>query len=427
MATEIELPYKFDLRPYQIAQYEAMDNGIKRVVKCWHRRAGKDLTDFNYMIKEAMRIKDNYWYVLPEYGQARKAIWENITKDGRKYLSYIPDALIKRKQEQQMFIELKNDSIIRLIGGDNVDKIVGAGPRGIVMSEYSLHKPSTWQFLEPMILEKDGWAIFNGTPRGHNHFYDLMEMARDNPRWFAQVCTIDDTGVVSAETIEQLREEGRPEETIQQEYYCSFQGSIYGAYYGQFMDKADKEGRISDNHSYDSLLPVHTNWDLGISDAMSIWFWQVHGNQVRLIDYYETSGEGFQHFIQLLASKGYVYGKHFAPHDIKVRELGTGKSRLETAAALGLNFDVVKQIPVVDGIQAVRSILPRCWFAKTKCQDGIEALKQYRKEYDEKNKCFKDRPLHDWTSHASDSFRYLAVCVDEVLKATTIDYNDLYN
>ncbi len=425
---QIELPYNFDPRDYQIPMYAKMDGGIKRAVKCWHRRGGKDVSDLNYMIKEMARVPENYWYILPSYNQARKAIWENKTKDGFPYLGFFPPQLIKRVRHNDMMVEMINGSIFRLLGGDNVDSIIGAGPRGIVMSEYSLHRPSTWQYLEPMILEKDGWAIFNGTPRGHNHFYDLMEMAKNNPRWFAQVCTVDDTGVISMEQIDQLREEGRPEEIIQQEFYCSFKGSIYGAYYGQFMDKAEQDGRISDSIMYDPLLPVHTNWDLGISDAMAIWFWQVYGNQVRIIDYYEASGEGFQHYIQYLASKEYIYGKHFAPHDIKVRELGTGKSRLETAAALGLKFDVVKQIPVVDGIQAVRSILPRCWFAKTKAmKDGIEAMKQYRKEYDEKNKCFKDSPLHDWTSHAADAFRYLAVSVDEALGGEQVNYNILYN
>lgn len=426
---DVDIPYNFDLRPYQLAQYKAMDNGIKRVVKCWHRRAGKDLTDFNYMIKEAVTTKDNYWYVLPQYGQARKAIWENMTKDGRRYLSYIPDAIIKRKREQDMMIELINGSIIRLLGGDDVDTLVGAGPRGVVMSEYSLHKPSTWHYLEPMIIERNGWVIFNGTPRGHNHFYDLMEMAKGNPDWFWQICTVDDTGVVSEEAIQKMRDEGKPEENIQQEYYCSFQGSIHGSYYGPIIADLEKNGQVSDDVLHDVNLQVHTHWDLGMRDSTAIWFYQQSANQIRVIDYYECSGEGLQHYIQVLESKrindGYKYGRHYGPHDIKVRELGTGKSRLEVAASLGLIFDVAKSIPVVDGIDAVRSVLPRCWFNKKKTKMGFEALKQYRKEYDEKNKCFKSHPLHDWTSHAADAFRGLAISADSNSNGS-INYYELY-
>lgn len=425
--SEIILPHNFTPREYQIPMYAAMDGGIKRAVKCWHRRGGKDVSDLNYMIKEMVRVPENYWYVLPSYNQARKAIWENKTKDGFPYLGFFPQKLVKRIRHNDMMVELVNDSIFRLLGGDKVDSIVGAGPRGIVMSEYSLHKPSTWQYLEPMILEKDGWAIFNLTPRGHNHAYDLVEMAKENPRWFWQICTVDDTGVVSKETIDNLREEGRPEEIIQQEFYCSFEGSIYGAYYGRIMTQLTKDGRISNDVGYEPLLPVYTAWDLGVSDSTAIWFYQISVNQVRIIDYYENSGEGIPHYVKELRKKDYVYGKHFAPHDIKVRELGTGKSRIETAKSLGLEFEVVPSIPIEDGIEAVRSLLPRCWFAKASLKDGIESLKQYRKEYDEKNKSFHERPLHDWTSHAADAFRYLAVSIDQAHPSTSFSYDELYN
>lgn len=424
---EINLPHNFEPRDYQIPLFSALDGGIKRAVICHHRRGGKDLSCFNFMIKEAMRVVDNYWYCLPKYGQARKSIWENITKGGIRYLDCIPKELIASKRNTDMTIELVNGSFIKLVGGDDPDSLVGAGPRGIVMSEYSIQRPSIWDYLEPMIMEKDGWVIFNGTPRGNNHFYDLIEMAKKSPDWFAQVCTIDDTGVITKAQIDILREEGRAEENIQQEYYCSFKGSIHGSYYGTAMNKLDEGNKISEEVMYEPLLPVHTAWDLGVSDSTAIWFYQVSMNQVRIIDFYETSGEGIPHYIKELAKKDYVYGKHFAPHDIRVRELGTGKSRLETAEKLGLKFEVVKQIPVADGIEAVRSLLPRCWFAKSKAmKDGIEAMKQYRKEWDDKKKCFKDSPLHDWTSHAADAFRYLAVSVDDAVMGEQVNYNTLY-
>lgn len=408
----ISLPHKYTPRPYQLPLFEAMDGGIKRAVLVHHRRAGKDLACFNYLIKEAYRVVGNYWYVLPTYAQAKKAIWEGKTKDGIAYLDFIPKEILAHKNGSEMILTLKNDSLIRLVGADS-DSLVGAGLKGAVLSEYSLIKPSFWAYVEPMIIEQEGWAIFNGTPRGENHFFHLYEMAKDNPRWFASLKTVKDTHAISEEQIQQIREEGtKTEEEIQQEYYCSFRGSISGAYYSEQFDRAEADGRLT-TIEYDPLLPVHTAWDLGMSDSTTIWFYQKHNNQIRIIDCYEGTGEGLEHYIKLLQSKPYVYGEHYAPHDIKVRELGTGKSRLEHAQSLGLRFRVVKQIPVVDGINCVRSMLLRCWFDKARCKNGIQALKQYRKKYDEDRQCFDKKPLHDWSSHFADAFRYLCVSLDD--------------
>ena len=408
----ISLPYKYIPRPYQLPFFEAMDSGIKRAVLVHHRRAGKDLCCFNFMIKEAYRVKGNYWYMLPEYSQARKAIWEGKTEAGFSYLDFIPKEILARIQDREMTITLKNGSLIRLVGAD-ADSLVGAGLKGVVLSEYSIIKPSIWAYIEPMIIEQNGWAVFNGTPRGENHFFNLYEMAKNNPRWFASLKTVKDTNVVSEQTIQDIREEGtKTEEDIQQEYYCSFKGSISGAYYSQQLQKLETDGRLT-TIEYDPMLLVHTAWDIGVADATAIWFYQKHNNQIRIIDCYEATGEGLEHYIKLLNSKPYVYGEHYAPHDIKVRELGTGKSRLEHAQSLGLRFRVVKQIPVVDGINCVRSTLQRCWFDAKRCHSGIQALKQYRKKYDEARQCFDTKPLHDWSSHFSDSFRYLCISVDD--------------
>jgi hypothetical protein len=238
-------------------------------------------------------------------------------------------------------------------------------------------------------------------------------MAKNNPRWFASFKTVRDTDVVAEEEIERLREEGtKTEEDIQQEYYCSFKGSISGAYYSEQFERLDREGRLTDIE-YEPLLPVHTAWDLGMADSTAIWFYQLHHNQIRIIDCYEGTGEGLEHYVKMLQSKPYVYGEHYAPHDISVRELGTGKSRLEHAQSLGLRFRVVKKMPVIDGINCVRSTLQRCWFNEKNCHDGIQALKQYRKKYDEARRCFDLKPLHDWSSHFADSFRYLCISLDE--------------
>jgi hypothetical protein len=240
----------------------------------------------------------------------------------------------------------------------------------------------------------------------------MVEMAKVNPNWFVDIKTVDDTNVVSPEQIEELRRQGRPEEIIQQEYYCSFEGSIHGAYYGDMMKKAVKDGRICNVPVDDNAL-VNTAWDLGMNDATAIWFYQIIGREIHLIDYYEASGEGLSHYAAELEKRGYNYGKHYAPHDIRVRELGSGKSRLETAEKLGIRFEIAPQLSVLDGIGAVRGLLSKCWFDQTKCKLGINGLKQYRKDWDDKNQRFKDKPLHDWSSNCADAFRYLCITYKE--------------
>lgn len=375
-----------------------MDSGIKRAVLVHHRRAGKDLACFNYLIKSAYNRVGNYWHMFPEYSQARKAIWEGKTNTGVSYLDFVPKQIIKRISNSELIIELKNKSIIRLVGSDS-DSLVGSGPCGVVFSEYALITPEVWGKIEPMLVEQKGFAIFNGTPRGENHFFDMYNMAKDNPKWFASKLGINDTGMVSTEELEELRSEGtKTEEDIQQEYFCSFTGSITGSYYSHEMDYLTDNNHLT-TIEYEPALEVHTAWDIGVRDSTAIWFYQVKYNQIRLIDYYEASGEGINHYVSKLRDKPYIYGTHYAPHDIKVTELGTGRSRLEMAASLGLRFRVVPNIPVLDGINCARSILKKCYFDKTKCKEGIRALRQYRKKYDETRRCFSDKPLHDWSSH----------------------------
>ena len=233
-------------------------------------------------------------------------------------------------------------------------------------------------------------------------------MATSNDRWFSQKLTVDDTNVISEKAIEEERDSGMSEEMIDQEYYCSFEAPMFGAYYAKEMAKA-KVTAVP----YEPNLPVHTYWDLGVDDATAIWFIQLYGLEVRVIDYLECSGEGIPFYVKSLKEKPYVYGDHYAPHDIKVREFGTGRTRLETAAKLGIRFNIVPNIGLDDGINAVRTVLPRCYFDKEKTQRGVDALRQYHKEWDEQRKVFLPRPYHDWTSHAADAFRYVSVSINE--------------
>jgi hypothetical protein len=348
--------------------------------------------------------------MLPEQKHARKVVWDAIDVQGRRVIDQVfPRNLRRRVNDHEMKIELVNGSIWQCVGSDNYDRLIGANPVGVIFSEYAVAKPAAWDFIRPILAENGGWAVFIFTPRGRNHGFRLFDMAREHPNWFAELLTVEDTGAVPLEAVAEERRAGMPEEMIQQEFYCSFDSALLGAYYGQMIAELDRKGRL-DKVPWDPALPVQTAWDLGVADSTVIWFAQVSpSGEIRLIDYYESSGQGLQHYVKVLAEKGYIYGTHYAPHDIKIREMGTGKSRLEVAKSLGLSLEPVANLPVADGIQAVRDILPRCWFDAEKCGPGIEALRSYRREYDENLHTFKPSPLHDWASHAADAFRYLAV------------------
>ena len=391
-----------------------MESGKKRAVWIAHRRSGKDKTCFNYMVTEMVKRKGTYYYLFPTYAQGKKILWDGMDKDGFKFLDHIPAAIRKRVDNQTMLIELVNGSIFQIIGTDNIDSIVGTNPVGCVFSEYSLQEPTAWDYLSPILRENGGWAVFNFTPRGRmNHAFDLYQLAKGDPRnWYCEVLTVDDTHAIDPEGLAQEKrekfEQYGDDAFFMQEYYCSFDAAIQGAYYANLLRSAEEAGRIT-SVPYDPRLLVDTWWDLGVGDATAIWFTQSHGNTIRVIDYYEASGEGFPYYAKVLQERGYVYGTHNGPHDLAVREMGSGVSRIETAAKLGIKFKVVANISVDDGINAVRMILPICWFDEVKCKQGLNALTNYHHEYDEKRREYKNTPYHDWSSHAADAFRYFGV------------------
>lgn len=422
---QITLPYKFTPREYQIPVLKAFDNGIKRIIQMWHRRGGKDKLDVNIIAKQMQLKVGAYYYFFPTYSQGKKALWENISKEmlddqgkviipAMRLIEHFPRELIEGKpNDTEMKIRYKNGSLFQVIGTDDIDKVVGTNPIGCVFSEYSLQNPKAWEFIRPILRENGGWAIFNYTPRGKNHGYDLYTMAVDNESWFVSKLTIDDTKTLTEADIDEERKAGMTEEMIQQEYYCSFTASIIGAYYAKEYDSAEKAGRFG-NVPYDQNAPVYTVWDLGISDAMAIGFYQLIGKEVHMIDYYENNNQGFPHYIKILQGKEYIYAKHFAPHDIKQRELMTGKTRLETAAELGIDFEEVPNIGVQNGIDQARTLFGKLWVDKEKCKEFLKGIPQYTKEYNEEKKIFKNTPLHDWTSHMADQFRYAAVVIDKM-------------
>lgn len=415
---KIQIPYNFIPRSYQLAPLEAFDSGYTRGVWLAHRRAGKDKTCINLIAKKMLERVGTYFYILPTYQQGRKIIWNGMDGHGFKFTDHIPHELRTRTNDQLMLIELKNGSIFQVIGTDNVDSLVGTNPVGCVFSEYPLQQPDAWAYLRPILRENKGFAMFVYTPRGkNNHGYDLWELANDNPdEWWSMKMSVDDTNVLSKEELEKERKEYiqqyGDDSIYQQEYFCDFNATLTGTYFNQQMEIAESEQRLTVT-PYDPQLPVHTAWDLGVGDATSIWFAQIYNNEIRLIDYYEAQGEGLQHYIQVLQNKKYVYGNHYAPHDIAVREMSTGISRLETARRLGIKFQITPRLSLEDGIHAIRTILNRCWFDKEKTKRGIECLRNYRKEYNEKMREYKSTPVHDEFSHGVDAFRYLAVSLSK--------------
>ena len=375
-----------------------------------HRRFGKTVMCINQLIASAAKRgatheRPRYAYIAPLYKQAKAVAWDYL----KAYTSNIPGI---HRHEAELRVDMPNGARISLYGADNPDALRGLYLDGVVLDEYAHMRPVLWgEVIRPAIADREGYAIFIGTPAGRNEFHRIYEVGRADAGWFAARYRVSETGVLPADELAQARKQMTPEQ-YEQEFECSFQAAILGAYYGKLLGAADAEGRIG-CVPWEPSVPVYTAWDLGIGDSTTIWFAQAVGRELRLIDYYEASGEALAHYVKRLKEKPYIYGEHFAPHDISVRELGTGKSRLEVARELGIRFRIVPKLPVDDGINAVRAMIPKCWFDAEKCSDGIEALRRYRSEFDERRRVFAARPLHDWTSHPADAFRYLSLGLDE--------------
>jgi hypothetical protein len=411
MSNVIQLPHKFQFRDYQVDPWNAfVRDKMKRGMLVVPRRNGKDILCWNILIAKAFEHVGLYYYMAPYYNQVRQIIWEGYTKDGMRFLDYIPEELIANKTKLDMRIDLVNGSQIKLQGSDQIDRIVGTNPYGIVFTEFSLHKPGAWEYLRPILAENGGWAIFNGTPRSLNHFHDLYQKANKDDDWYVQYLTRDDTGVPTLEAIDDDRRSGMPEALIKQEYYSSFMSGVVGSYYADYIEKAREDNRIT-SVPYETKLPVYTFWDLGVGDATAIWFAQIKGREVRFIDYYEASGEGVPHYIKVLQEKPYVYDEHFAPHDIEVREFSTGVSRRETAAGLGLDFTVVPKQSLEDGIEASRELIAIAVYDSDKCADGLNALMNYKKRFNEVTQSYSNTPVHDWSSNGADSHRYAGLSI----------------
>lgn len=411
---EIERRIRWYQRPFH--EY-LLNTPAARAIEIAHRRWGKDEVVLAATNELAHRRIGSYWHCLPEYNQGRKAIWTAINGNtGRRRIDEaFPPEIRDNTNDTEMFIRLKCGSTWQIIGSDRYDATVGAGPVGIAYSEWALANPSAWAYHRPMLEENRGWAAFITTPRGRNHAKAMFDMAKDNPRWFAEISTIHDTGALTPEQLEESLTEyvalygedlGRAQ--FEQEYLCSFNAAILGAFYAREMVAVRNEGRISPIEPVKGQ-PVHRAWDIGVRDDTSIWWFQVVGKHVHILDCYTASGVGVDHYAEIVHAKPYLPGIDFVPHDAKVKEWGTGRTRVETMQGLRLNPQVVSLATKLDGIQAARSTLARCVFHPRTEDKGIAALEQYRREWDDEKKTFKANEVHDWTSHLADAFRYLAM------------------
>jgi hypothetical protein len=345
-----------------------------------------------------------YAYIAPYRSQAKSVAWD--------YLKHFAEPVLKSSNEAELTVELVTGAKIRLFGADNADAMRGLGFSGVFMDEYGDFRPSVWgNVIRPTLSDKQGWAVFAGTPKGKNQFWQIYDQAsKSDGEWFCLKLTASESGLLPQTELSAARAQISEDQYLQ-EYECSFEASILGAYYGTDLREAEDNGRITDV-PYDPHLPVHTAWDLGYRDDTAIWWYQVVRNEIHLIDFFAISGANIDEIAKIIKEKPYKYGKHQLPHDARAKTLAAqGKSVIEQLAEhLGINnMAIVPDLGVQDGIQAVRQCLPMCWFDKTKCSDGLEALRQYQREYDEDKKAFRASPRHDWTSHPSDAFRMMAV------------------
>jgi hypothetical protein len=448
----VDLPHNWSPRSYQDALWRYMHAGGRRAIAVWPRRHGKDDVGMHYVACAAHERVGTYWHLLPQQNQARKAIWDAVNPHtGRRRIDdAFPAAIRETTREMDMMIRFKNGSTWQVIGSDNFDALVGTPPIGVVFSEWALSNPQAWSLIRPILLENDGWAMFNTTPRGRNHAFRMYEMARQSDEWFAEKLTADQTEVFTGtqlrtEKAELVAERGADdgEAIYEQEYMTSWSAGLPGAYYAKVIDQIEARGHI-DKVPHNPSRQVHTAWDLGASDQTAIWFLQWTGSGWAFIDYEAASGKGPAWYWSrmrginpddtsddsLAHRRTYTFGEHLLPHDADHERMGIGAmeatSIAGTMATIGMkNVRVVPRTKsVANDINEVRKMLPISFFDQEKCALGIDALRAYRREWDEKNRVYRDRPLHDWASNPADAYRTFAMGKPRDVEAWYDDEDD---
>jgi hypothetical protein len=400
---EIVIPYA--PRDQQAQIHDLIDSKRFTVVVA-HRRMGKTVSAINHIIKDAVlnqKEAPRYAYIAPTYGQAKRVAWDYLVK----YSTPLGGT--------QNISELRVDfwgRRIQLYGSDNPEALRGQYFDGVILDEIGDQNPKIWtDIIRPALADRMGWCLFIGTPKGHNHFKDLRDRAETEDGWGLLEFKASQTGVIAQTELDAAKSE-MGEDKYLQEFECSFNAAVEGSYYGQILNDLETKNHIQEIPR-DDLCRTITAWDLGMGDSTAIWVAQIAGSEIRLVDYYENNGVGLDKYVSWLRDNNWASAEHILPHDVQVRELGSGKSRLEVLQEAGLNVRIASRMSVDDGIQAVRRLLPRCWFNVPAVKQGLDCLRNYRREFDEKRKVFYDRPLHDWSSHGSDAFRYLSIGLDE--------------
>tara|TARA_R110000765_G_scaffold107257_1_gene198020 strand:+ start:842 stop:2137 length:1296 start_codon:yes stop_codon:yes gene_type:complete len=401
---KIAIPYK--PRPGQAQLHAELATHRWAVVVC-HRRWGKTVMAINHLLRDAIMCQQGrprFHYISPTYRQAKMISWDYV----KEFAAKIPGV---KFNETELRCDLPNGARITLLGGDDPSRLRGIYSDGVVMDEVADMPETVFpEVIRPALADRGGYAIFIGTPRGHNAFFDLWQLAESEKGWYRAMFKASDTNILSNEELEAARS-AMTSEQYDQEFECSFTAANPGSIFGRELQRIDEKGQVC-HVPYDPALRVDTHFDLGISDATAIWFTQSAGRgATHVIDYFEARGEGLPFYARVLDEKNYLYGTHHAPHDIEVREMGSGKSRREIAYDLGINFRVVPKLPIEDGLHAAKLFLSRCWFDRENCAKGLDALRFYHRKYDERNRTFRTAVTHDWSSHAADAFRYASVAL----------------
>ncbi len=405
-------------RKHQKYIHHNIDRHRWSVLVC-HRRFGKTVCMINQLIKSALLSKlknPRYAYIAPTFKQAKSIAWDYM----KQFTLKIPNV---RFNETELRVDLPNGSRITLLGSENCDGLRGIYLDGCVIDEYAnVNERLFPEIIRPALSDRKGYCVFIGTPQGmNNNFYDLYNHAQGAEDWFHYKAKASQTKIVDPDELEKA-EEIMGSNKFKQEFECDWIANIEGAVYGEIVAEMENKRQLG-RVPYDPALPVSTAWDLGVSDHTAIIFFQQLGSAINIIDYYEERGQGLPHYVDLVKSKDYIYGDHFAPHDIEVMEFSNGKTRREVAYQLGIRFKVVPKIPLEDGIHATLMTLPKCWVDTDHCKKLIDALRHYHRKYIDKNRMFRSKPVHDWSSHACDAMRYLCIGITELNTRQTAPQN----
>ena len=420
----VSLPYNWRAREYQHGFMNYMFGGgefphRKRAMEVWHRRSGKDSCFINTLAVASQMKIGTYWHLLPTLNQGRRVVWNGVDANSRRVIyQAFPQELIESVNENDMLIKLKNGSFYQVVGSDNYDALVGTNPLGVGFSEWALSVPTSWDFVRPILAENGGFAIFNTTPRGKNHAYDMFNAAKASDKWHTSVLTVNDTRredgnpVITQEMIDMEREEGVSEEIINQEYYCSWEGINQGSIYGKQLQKYSATNQIVFKQPFNPELPVYTAWDLGRRDATAVWFYQIIGDEIHIVDFAEGTSDGAEEWLEKLKEYPYAYGTPTLPHDSKAKTFAAKYTAWEQFVAAKFQPYLAPSVGLANGINAARAIIRNVYFniGNANVRKGLAHLVAYQYEWDEKTKTFSTTPKHSGGhSHSADAFRMLAV------------------